>query len=112
MADYDDEHHPRRGRHILSCKIIHTPDPCNYSHIEILISHQIFNLVSGKKEFERTYSREEWEDKIAVLNQYEKNKFFKELRKTFRIKLTATFSKKPEQNILINDSKAIFFRFD
>jgi hypothetical protein len=105
------ENHERNGKHVLSCKIVHTPDPCNFSHIEILINHKIFDLTSGVKVFESTYSRDDWENKTAVLRRYD-NKFFKQLRKDFRIKLTTIFNKSPEQNIFKTDIKAFLFKFN
>lgn len=92
------------GTHVLCCTIEHTPQECNYSHIEILINHKIFDLDTGKEKYDHTYTYHEWENGTPLLKRG--NRFFKMLRSDFRLALIKVLKRMPDQNFLMSDLKA------
>jgi len=95
-----------QGRHVLTAKIVHTPQPCNFAHIEILINHKIFDIKNGKKLFEETYTYLDWKNKNTILNGND-NKFFKGLRGDYRIEVIKLISRASSENNLKNNTLAI-----
>lgn len=75
-SDYD-------GTHVLKCVITHDPKPCDYSHVEVLIDHEIYSsFLDEVPYFKQIYTYEDWNNG-AILNR-KSPKFFKQLRKNYR----------------------------
>ena len=66
--DLTDELVENNERHILQCKLIHTPDECDYSHIEILIRHRIIES-NGNIRHDEVYSYKDWVENKALLKK-------------------------------------------
>lgn len=96
------EPHEYLGKHLLTCVLIHSPIPCDFSHSEILIRHRIYDIESSKINFDETYSYESWEKKNAMLKK-QKHKFFKNLKSDFRIDMIKLISKTSDKNTIVND---------
>lgn len=82
------------GWHKLTCVLNHDPTPCDFSHCEILIKHQIYNNkgCSGIPSFNQTYTYADWSNKRCIL-QKKKNNFMKSLRKAYRLEMIKLISR-------------------
>lgn len=94
------------GRHLLTCKIFHKPEACNFSHIEIHINHKIFDP-TNRVIFDKTYTKEEWDSRNAHLNK-QSNQTMKSLKKDYRLKLLQIISRDMKENGLGQDWRTIF----
>lgn len=76
----DEENH----FHKLTCKLVHEPDDCNYSHIVVDIFHEIFTSPEEEERiFKEHITYDLWKGKKAVLKK-RKGKFYKDFRKQYR----------------------------
>lgn len=87
--DIEDEHFG--GRHLLSCYTTHEPEKCDYSHIVILIKHQIFTDNEFNPYYCEVYTYDEWNEKKCLLRK-RKGQAFKKLRKGYRMEMLRTFA--------------------
>lgn len=78
------------GLHVLSCFTIHEPETCDYSHIVILIKHQIFANNESDPYYCEIYTYEEWDQKKCLLRKRQ-GRAFKNLRKEYRMEMLRTF---------------------
>ncbi len=91
------------GHHVLSCFTVHEPEVCDYSHVIILIKHQIFAKDKFRPYFCEVYTYEEWSQKKCLLRK-KKSRAFKELRKKYRVEMLRTF--------VLRACLKIFYRFE
>jgi hypothetical protein len=74
------------GFHIIKTVIAHTPEPCDYPHLEVLIRHQ-FTL--NGVDYDETISHYLWPG--SLLEKRRKNSFIKQLRKCYQSELSNRF---------------------
>lgn len=91
------------GVHVLSCRFKHKPEPCDYSHIEILINHKIYKEGNSIPFFDKTYSYEDWASKTALLKK-KKSRFFKDLKSQYRLDMLRIFSNNKKDIGLFKES--------
>ena len=101
----DNNQHQYSGKHVLTCELSHSPENCNFSHVEILIHHQVYSDNTNQPIFDQVYSYQEWLEKKAMLNR-EGGKFFKGLKKAFRLDMIKLISRPSDANTLWEDVKA------
>src|SRR5260221_8096205 len=87
----ENHEHEYSGRHVLTCVLHHDPLNCDFSHSEILIRHQVFRNGIEQPIFDEVYTHSAWVDRTALLNR-EGGKFFKGLKKAFRLDMIKLIS--------------------
>lgn len=97
--DLNDEYH---GLHSLKCVINHRPLECDYAHSEILIKHTITRHNFEKPIFEETYDYESWVNESALLKR-KKNKFYKEIKRGFRVDMIQLICRTSSKTSLTRD---------
>lgn len=101
----DNQQHQYSGKHVLTCVMHHDPLYCDFSHCEILIRHQVFKESVEQPIFDEVYTHKAWEEKTALLNK-EGGKFFKGLKKAFRLDMIRLICRPSWENTLCQDVKA------
>jgi hypothetical protein len=101
----ENQQHQYAGKHVLTCVMHHDPLDCDFSHCEILIRHQIFKGDMEKAVFDQVYTHEQWQEKTALLNK-EGGKFFKGLKKAFRLDMIKLISRPSAANTFWEDLRA------
>ena len=101
------------GKHEITLKILHSPIPCDYSHSELLIVYKVYDLNESKVIFEEICDYDSWSSESALLKR-KKGKFFKEIKKDFRIDMIELFYKNSKKDKFINNlrifiSRSFFF---
>ena len=99
------DNHEFKGVHKLSCVIIHKPEPCDYSHSEILIRHRIYREEEIEPFFDETYSYESWAKETALLKK-SNARFFKDLKKDFRVDMIKLISRNSPTNTIRTNLKS------
>ena len=96
------DHHEFMGIHVLTCALKHSPLPCDFSHSEILIRHQVFRDGQSIPYFDEVYPYESWANRTAMLKR-QKAKFFKNLKSDFRLDMIKLISRPSSQNTFFNN---------
>lgn len=99
------DQHEYMGTHILSCVLKHSPNPCDFSHSEILIRHRVFKNNESTPFFDEIYTYESWASETAMLRKM-KSRFFKELKSDFRVDMIKLISRDATDNNILTDIKA------
>jgi len=105
---FEHANHQYAGKHIITCEMAHSPLPCDFSHVEILIRHKIFQAVDGKETliFNEVYTYDDWREKRALLAK-DGNKFFKQLKQQFRLDMIKLISRESKSNHIGRDLMAV-----
>jgi hypothetical protein len=85
-----------KGKHVIKTKLKHSPEPCNYSHSEVLIEHTYFDS-EGIKHIQ-TIEYADW--KSSILASGKPPKFYKELRAGFRAQVFTILNNELKQSQL------------
>lgn len=51
--------------HVITCSMLHSPNECDYSHSEILITHEIKNIDTKASIDKKTYTYKDWQSAAA-----------------------------------------------
>ena len=85
-----------KGKHVIKTKLKHSPEPCNYSHSEVLIEHTYFDGEGIKQT--RIIEYEDWKSSILVAGK--PPKFYKELRAGYRAQVGTILNNELKQSQL------------
>lgn len=86
VMEQEDKTSDFAGVHRISPVICHTPLPCDYPHLDILIRHQF--TMNGVV-YDETIQYEQWPG--SMLEKKRKNSFIKQLKKSYQVELANQF---------------------